>query len=159
MGFTRQQRPTIDYLKGFFFRLLHHPARHLFPSVVRVRFHRWRGVKIGKGVFIGLDVHIDDDNPTLVTLEDDVTLSSDCLVLTHRRDMKGYRAGGATKFLPMYKDRVLIKKGANIGAKCVIMPGVTIGEGAIVGAGSIVTADIPPYCLAVGAPARVVKNY
>jgi len=46
-----------------------------------------------------------------------------------------------------------------IGANCVITIGVTIGKHSIVGAGSVVTKDIPPYCIAVGNPARVIKRY
>lgn len=45
-----------------------------------------------------------------------------------------------------------------IGSHCVVMPGVTIGDGAIVGAGSVVTADVPPYAIVVGTPARVVRS-
>jgi acetyltransferase-like isoleucine patch superfamily enzyme len=51
-----------------------------------------------------------------------------------------------------------IRKNAWIGARVSILPGVTIGEGAIVGTGSIVTKDIPDYCVAVGNPARVIKK-
>lgn len=46
-----------------------------------------------------------------------------------------------------------------IGANCVITAGVTIGKHAVIGAGSIVTKDIPPYTVAVGNPAKVVKQY
>ena len=52
-----------------------------------------------------------------------------------------------------------LKDGAHIGIGAIIMPGVTIGEGAIIGAGSVVTKDIPPYCVAVGAPAKVIKSF
>ena len=45
-----------------------------------------------------------------------------------------------------------------IGANAVITRGVTIGDGSVIGAGSVVTGDIPPQCVAVGAPARVVKT-
>lgn len=53
---------------------------------------------------------------------------------------------------------VTIKKGCWIGANVVILPGVTIGVNAVVGAGSIVTKSIPDYAIAVGVPARVVRN-
>lgn len=45
-----------------------------------------------------------------------------------------------------------------IGLNCIILKGVTIGEGAIVGAGSVVTRDVPPFCLAAGSPARVLRR-
>lgn len=45
-----------------------------------------------------------------------------------------------------------------LGMQCIILKGVTVGEGALVGAGSVVTADVPPRCLAAGAPARVIRR-
>lgn len=54
--------------------------------------------------------------------------------------------------------KVTINKGACIGTHSSVMQGVTIGEGAIVGAHSFVNEDIPPYSLAVGVPARVIKK-
>ena len=53
---------------------------------------------------------------------------------------------------------ILIKKGAWIGAGVSILPGVTIGKYAIVGAGAIVTKDVPDYGVAIETPARVVKT-
>jgi acetyltransferase-like isoleucine patch superfamily enzyme len=55
------------------------------------------------------------------------------------------------------REKIHIKKNAWIGARVNILPGVTIGENAIVGTGSIVTKDIPDNAVAVGNPARVVK--
>ena len=46
-----------------------------------------------------------------------------------------------------------------IGMRSIIMPGVTIGEGAVIGAGSVVTKNIPPYSIAVGTPAKVIKTF
>jgi len=45
-----------------------------------------------------------------------------------------------------------------LGANCVVLDGVTIGQGAVIGAGAVVTQSIPPYCVAVGVPARVIKQ-
>jgi maltose O-acetyltransferase len=53
---------------------------------------------------------------------------------------------------------VVVKDGAWIGNRAIIMPGVTIGEGAAVGAGSVVITDVPPHTLAVGNPARIVRE-
>ncbi|MCX7625159.1 MAG: hypothetical protein N2Z21_02970 [Candidatus Sumerlaeaceae bacterium] len=47
-----------------------------------------------------------------------------------------------------------MKRGASIGSSATILCGVTIGEGAIVGAGSVVTKDVPPYTIVAGVPAR-----
>jgi acetyltransferase-like isoleucine patch superfamily enzyme len=52
----------------------------------------------------------------------------------------------------------LIKKGASIGSNATILCGVTVGEGAIVGAGSVVTKDVPPYTIVTGNPARVLRK-
>lgn len=51
-----------------------------------------------------------------------------------------------------------IGKGVMVGMETMIMPGITIGDGAIIGARSMVTKDIPPYTIAVGSPAKVVKK-
>ena len=59
----------------------------------------------------------------------------------------------------MYKRQpVTIGDYAWIGLNCIILTGVTIGEGAIIGAGSVVTRDVPPHCLAAGSPARVLRH-
>ncbi|RYY14386.1 MAG: acyltransferase, partial [Chitinophagaceae bacterium] len=55
-------------------------------------------------------------------------------------------------------EQVVLKKGCWIGANAIILPGVTIGENSVVGAGSIVTKSIPDRVVAVGSPARVVKK-
>ena len=52
---------------------------------------------------------------------------------------------------------VVIKKGAWVGAGATILPGVTVGKHAVIGAASVVTHDVPDYAVAVGNPARVVK--
>jgi maltose O-acetyltransferase len=53
---------------------------------------------------------------------------------------------------------VVIEDGAWIGNRAIIMPGVTVGAGAAVGAGSVVIADVPPRTLAMGNPARIVRE-
>jgi acetyltransferase-like isoleucine patch superfamily enzyme len=51
-----------------------------------------------------------------------------------------------------------IKKGASIGANATILPGITVGEYAMIGAGSVVTQDVPPYTVVVGNPARMIRT-
>lgn len=54
--------------------------------------------------------------------------------------------------------QTIVRKGATIGANATILPGITIGENAMVGAGSVVTKDVPPDVLVVGNPARITKK-
>jgi acetyltransferase-like isoleucine patch superfamily enzyme len=54
--------------------------------------------------------------------------------------------------------KTLVKKGASIGSNATILCGVTIGEGALIGAGSVVTKDVPPRATVVGNPARVINH-
>ena len=105
-------------------------------------------IKIGDNVFI-------NSNSLLmarggITIEDDVMMAANVQLLSNNHDE--------------YDRQVLtckpihIKKGAWIGAGASILPGVTIGEYAIVGAGAIVTKDVGDYEVAVGVPAKVVKT-
>lgn len=64
-------------------------------------------------------------------------------------DFKEEKSGGGT---------TLINSDVWIGARVIIMPGVHIGTGVIIGAGAVVTKDIPDYTIATGVPARVVKQ-
>ena len=57
------------------------------------------------------------------------------------------------------KGPVLIKKNVWLGRNVCVMPNVVIGEGAVIGANSVVTHDIPDYSVAVGSPARVIRQY
>jgi len=52
----------------------------------------------------------------------------------------------------------LVKRGASIGSNATILCGLTIGEGAIVGAGAVVTRDVPPHTIVVGNPARIIRQ-
>ncbi len=92
-----------------------------------------------------------------VILEENVLLARNVYISDHihkyaDRDVP-VMAQGLDKILP-----VLIKRGAWLGQNAVVCPGVTIGVGAVVGANSVVTKSIPDYCVAAGAPARVLKT-
>ncbi len=54
-------------------------------------------------------------------------------------------------------DKTVVKKGASIGSGCTILANVTIGEGAIIGAGSVVTKDVPPNAIVAGNPAKFLR--
>jgi acetyltransferase-like isoleucine patch superfamily enzyme len=85
-----------------------------------------------------------------VTLEDDVFVGPN---VTFTNDLQPRSRNAAPQLLP-----TLVKKGASIGANATILPGLTIGEGAMVGAGSVVTKDVPPHTVVAGNPARVMRS-
>jgi acetyltransferase-like isoleucine patch superfamily enzyme len=119
---------------------------------------RWIGAKVGKDVFIGYEVWMDFNNSHLIDIEDNVHIANRCLLLCHQRNLSEYFVGDDYSKLPYHRKRIHLKKGCLIGMDTMIMPGVTIGEGAIVGAGSLVIKNIPAWTIATGRPAKVVKQ-
>ena len=94
------------------------------------------GVFIEDNVFVGHNVSfINDKYPSAVNKSGEVKAEDDWTVIP-----------------------TVVKKGASLGTSVTIMCGVTIGEGAIVGAGSVVTKDVPPKARVVGVPARVISS-
>lgn len=128
------------------------------PRKIRPRILKRMGCKVGKDVFIGDYVSIDPGHGSLVTIDDHAHLDAYCILLCHKRDLTDYYAGEDYAKLPYIKKGIHLCKGCSVGTRSIVMPGVTIGEGAIVGAGSVVTKDIPAWTIAVGCPAKVVKT-
>ncbi|MCG6167595.1 acyltransferase [Leptospira sp. FAT2] len=149
----------IKIFGAFFKRLLHCIARYfpLLPSF-RVILHRWRGVKIGKNVFIGVEVFIDDAIPSAVEIEDDVVIIAQNTILGHAYYPFHFSSILKSKDT-LESGKTIIKKGAYIGIRSTILAGVTLGEYSIVGAGSLVTKDVPAYTMVVGVPAKVVAKF
>ena len=93
-----------------------------------------------------------------IKIEDDVLLGPGVFITDHNHGMDPQVPGGYSKQSLIVKD-VLIGNGAWLGQRVCIMPGVSVGDHSIIGANSLVTHDIPPYSIAVGAPARIVKKW
>src|SRR5256714_11956978 len=140
-------------------RWLQFVARDMpLPPATRASLHRRRGVNVGRRVFIGPEVFIDGAAPSSVTLEDDVTVIAQTTILGHTYYPRHFHRllGDETTRAGL---RTTIRRGAYLGLRSTILAGVTVGEYAIVGAGSIVTADVPPYTMVAGVPARVVREF
>lgn len=123
-----------------------------------------RGARLGKNCNICAQVFIENDvvvgdNVTVkcgVQLWDGVTLEDNVFVgpnVTFTND-----PFPRSKVYPKKFPRTLVKRGASIGANATLLPGITLGEGCLVGAGSVVTKDVPAHTLVVGNPARVLRT-
>lgn len=149
----------IFYLKWLVFKIANKwVIFNLFQTTIRPWLWKLTGVKISGKITIGYDVYYDVSNANLITIEEGVSITSRCLLLCHKRDMSYYKKGDDVNNLPYIKKDIHICKGAHIGMDSIIMPGVTIGEGAIIGAGSVVVKDIPAWSIAVGNPCKVIKQ-
>lgn len=102
-------------------------------------------VEIGDDVLIGEGCYISDNDGHSLDLE---IRQND---LTNRR--KGMKSWDGIGIAP-----VVVESNAWIAPRCIILKGVTIGRGAVVGSGSVVTKDVPPMCLVAGNPARVIRK-
>jgi len=131
----------------------------LSTRVIRPILHRWRGVNVGKNVTINQEVIFDNIYPEMITLEDGCIVSNAVQIVIHKRDYSDYKVGDNVNDLGYSVLPTRIGKGATIGLGSIILGGVDIGDGAVIAAGSIVTKSIPPYTMAVGIPARVVKYF
>lgn len=125
----------------------------------RIRPWIWKrlGCDLGNGVQIGHNVVPDFGNPERIHLGNNVVISNGVSILCHKRDVTNYCKSDNAKHLPFKYEDVTIGSGCQIGLNCTILPGVTIGEGTIIGSCSLVTKDIPAWSIAVGSPAKVVK--
>lgn len=128
------------------------------PRKLRPYFMKRMGCHVGKGCFIGDNVRIDTGHADMITLEDGVSIAGGTRLLCHQRDFRNYCVGDDYMELGYTIKPILLKKGCLIGMESFVMPGVTVGEGAIIGAGSLVTKDVPAWTIATGRPARVVKE-
>lgn len=116
-------------------------------------------VEIQKGAHIGKHVKISSHTFICegVTIEDDVFVGHGVMFINDKYP----RSTNFNGQLQTEDDWVciptIIKEGASIGSNATIMCGLTIGEGAIVGSGSVVTKDVPPWTVVAGVPARVLR--
>jgi acetyltransferase-like isoleucine patch superfamily enzyme len=134
------------------------PLEPLNPRLLRPFYLRRLGCEIGRKCFIGYDVYVDMNHADLIHIADNVHIDNRCFLLCHKRDLSEYCRNDDYSKLGYKYGSIIIEKGCSIGSCTILMPGVRIGEGAIVGAGSLVTRDIPAWSIAVGRPAKVVKN-
>lgn len=125
--------------------------------------HVCGGAKVGRGVSLGQNVFIGNK----VTIGDKCKIQNNVSVYDNVYLEEGVFCGPSMVFTNVYNPRSLIerkdeyrdtiiKKGATLGANCTIVCGITVGEYAFVGAGTVVNKDVKPFALIVGVPAKQI---
>ena len=140
---------TPDQVREIFSRLT---ARRIDESCVLLPpFYTEFGknLKLGKGVFINMCCRFQDNGG--IEIGDGTMIGQGTTIVTLNHDLNPKMRLAATP------SQVKIGKNVWIGASCTILPGVTIGDNCVIGAGSVVVKNIPQNAIAVGNPARVIK--
>ncbi|WP_424493699.1 acyltransferase [Salinimicrobium sp. GXAS 041] len=119
----------------------------------------------GLGVYIGNYVHVANHvsiaGGGVCIIEDFVGVCAGVRIITGSDDITGKGIPSplvSDEFRSFYRSHVVCKKHSFIGTNAVIHPGVTIGEGAVVASGSLVTKDLEPWSIYMGAPARKIRS-
>lgn len=114
------------------------------------------GINIGSGCrIIGKRFHMFGSEPYLIEIGNRVTIAEDVKFITHD--------GGASILRDQLPDinvfgRIVIRDNCFIGVNSILMPNITIGPNSVVGAGAVVTKDVPPNTIVAGVPARVIMS-
>jgi acetyltransferase-like isoleucine patch superfamily enzyme len=143
------RRATVEVREGF--------ARWVLCRGNKIAYLRRLGVRIGRGTTVIARVRDFGTEPWLIELGSRVSIAAGVLFITHDGATRVFRdripEGSiyGNRFAPI---RVL--DNCIVGARSILMPGVTLGPDSVVGAGSIVTRDVPPRSVAAGVPAKVL---
>jgi len=130
--------------------------QHVFMLLVKLRnsllmartsfFRTVYGMDIAKDVRISFKARIDKTNPKGLSIGAKTYIAFDAIILSHDFSTRRHDA------------KTVIGKKCFIGAAAIILPNITIGDQVIVGAGSVVTKDVPSHCAVAGNPAKVIKT-
>lgn len=117
---------------------------------------RWCGYAVGKDVYVGEDLLIIDElsDRGMVTIGDRVAISPRVTLVVSSRP----NFSRIAPYVPVKHGSIVIENDAWLGTGVVVLPNITIGEGAVVGANSLVTKDVRPYTIVGGSPAKLIRE-
>lgn len=119
--------------------------RSIILDLYRTYLVKLKGMHISSSARISLSAFLDKTYPQGICIDDDSFVAREAMILSHDYSRSRHQT---TK----------IGKKCFIGVRAIILPGITIGDEVVVGAGSIVTKDIPSHCVVAGNPARVIRS-
>ena len=130
-------------LKGLLNRILQELAR-ILPGArsLRVRLHRWRGVRIAENAWIGYDCVLETSRPHLISIGRNSIISVRVTLIAHFLGAEG----------------IAIEDDVFVGPGSIILPNVTLGRGCVVTAGSVVSSSVPEMTVVQGNPARAIAR-
>ena len=141
---------SAEELCALFSRLTGQPTDETFGLFPPFYTDFGKNIHVGKGVFINSGCCFQDQGG--ITLGDGCLIGHQVVIATLNHDLDPTRRGG------MYPAPVRLGKNVWVGAHATILPGVTVGDGAVIAAGAVVTKDVPAGVVAGGVPARVLKT-
>lgn len=153
--------PSRDYLLNYWVSRvpLHRARMWLYRTLglkvgegstilMSTEFNHASEIRIGSHTVINQHCYLDARGG--LSIGDNVNISSHVIVLAGSHDVQdGRNFAGSV-------EQVTIESYAWLGTRCMLLPGVTIGRGAVVAGGAVVTHSIPPYCIVAGVPARPI---
>jgi len=122
---------------------------------IRIKVYKHLGIKIGKDKYIGTDLEIIDYSAlNLIVIGDRVTISSRVTLVVS----SGPNNSKLKNIYPRKIGKIVIEDDAWVGTGVTILPGITVGKMSIIGAGAVVTKDVPPFTIVAGVPAKIIKR-
>ena len=150
--------PSVKLEEGV---VIHHPDLvNLYGCQIGARSRIGTFVEVQRGASIGRDCKISSHTFICegVTIEDDVFVGHNVTFINDTYPRATNPGGKLQTEQDWQVEPILVKKGASIGSSSTILANVTIGEKAIIGAGSVVTRDVPPHTIVAGNPARILRS-
>ncbi|NMO80068.1 sugar O-acetyltransferase [Niallia alba] len=141
---------TPHEVQELFSRLIGKPVDKTFAMFPPFYTDCGKNIKVGKNVFINSGCRFQDQGG--ITIGDGVLIGHNVVLATLNHDIDPRKRG------TMHPAPITIGNDVWIGANATVVPGVTIGDGAIIAAGAVVTKDVPPNVIVGGVPAKILKK-
>ncbi len=143
-------------MRGIIKKLLKLLVKQMPMYQLRSAMLRLCGYAVGKEVYIGQDLLIIDEpsDQAMVSIGDRVAISPRVTLVVSSRP----NFSRIAPYVPVRHGPIIIENDAWLGTGVVVLPDITIGEGAVVGANSVVTKDVRPYTIVGGSPARFIHE-